>query len=109
MEILTNAPFESLPYIKHAGAIFLGEYSSEPIGDYLAGPNHTLPTGGSARFFSPLGVEHFMKKSSIISFSSNALKEVGESCALLAQCESLNAHAQAVLVRLDDIRKINTK
>ncbi|WP_334082678.1 histidinol dehydrogenase [Helicobacter typhlonius] len=109
LEILTNAPFESLPYIKHAGAIFLGEYSSEPIGDYLAGPNHTLPTGGSARFFSPLGVEHFMKKSSIISFSSNALKEVGESCALLAQCESLNAHAQAVLVRLDDIRKINTK
>ncbi|MCH5313913.1 MAG: histidinol dehydrogenase [Helicobacter sp.] len=105
LEILTSEPFEALPHIKHAGAIFLGEHSSEPIGDYLAGPNHTLPTGGSARFFSPLGVEHFMKRSSIIAFSSAALKEVGESCALLAECESLNAHAQAVLTRLEDVKK----
>lgn len=105
LEILTKAPFEVLPFIKHAGAIFLGEYSSEPIGDYLAGPNHTLPTGGSARFFSPLGVEHFMKRSSIISFSRNALKQMGESCAMLAECESLHAHAQAVLKRLDSIKE----
>ncbi len=104
LEILTKSPFDVLPYIKHAGAIFLGEYSSEPIGDYLAGPNHTLPTGGSARFFSPLGVEHFIKRSSIISFSSNALAEVGEACALLAQCESLSAHAQAVLTRLENVK-----
>ena len=104
LEVLTTTPFDTLPYIKHAGAIFLGEHSSEPIGDYLAGPNHTLPTGGSARFFSPLGVEHFMKKSSITAFSATALEEVGESCALLAQSESLSAHAQAVLTRLDSIK-----
>lgn len=104
LEILTATPFEALPYIKHAGAIFLGEYASEPIGDYLAGPNHTLPTGGSARFFSPLSVENFVKKSSIIAFSAKALKEMGESCARLAQCESLDTHAQAVLARLDSIK-----
>nr|QGT50365.1 histidinol dehydrogenase [uncultured Helicobacter sp.] len=100
LEILTHNAFEHLPYIKHAGAIFIGENSSEPIGDYLAGPNHTLPTGGSARFFSPLGVEHFMKKSSIIAFSSEAIKEKGEFCALLAKTEGLQAHQQAVLERL---------
>ncbi|CAM3288095.1 histidinol dehydrogenase [Helicobacter labetoulli] len=105
LEILTQAPFDVLPYIKHAGAIFLGEYSSEPIGDYLAGPNHTLPTGGSARFFSPLGVEHFTKRSSIISFSAQAIRQMGESCAILAECESLHAHAQAVLKRLDSIKE----
>lgn len=101
LEILTQNPFEYLPHIKHAGAIFIGENSSEPIGDYLAGPNHTLPTGGSARFFSPLGVEHFMKKSSIIAFSSQAIKEKGEFCALLAKAEGLQAHQQAVLARLE--------
>ncbi|RDU60808.1 histidinol dehydrogenase [Helicobacter marmotae] len=106
LEVFTLNPAEVLPYIKHAGAIFLGEYSSEPIGDYLAGPNHTLPTGGSARFFSPLSVEHFVKKSSIIAFSAQALKQVGSSCVALAQCESLDAHAQAVLARLDSM-KIN--
>lgn len=105
LEILTQAPFDVLPHIKHAGAIFLGEYSSEPIGDYLAGPNHTLPTGGSARFFSPLGVEHFTKRSSIISFSAQAIRQMGESCAILAECESLHAHAQAVLKRLDSIKE----
>lgn len=104
LEVLTVEPFEVLPYINNSGAIFLGEYSSEPIGDYLAGPNHTLPTGGSARFFSPLGVEHFMKKSSIIYFSSSALEQTGKSCALLAESESLDAHAQAVLKRLDSIK-----
>lgn len=103
LEVLTARPFDTLAHIKHAGAIFLGEYASEPIGDYLAGPNHTLPTGGSARFFSPLSVEHFVKKSSIIAFSSTAIEEMGESCALLAQTESLDAHAQAVLARLHTI------
>ena len=103
LEILTSNPFENLPYIKHAGAIFLGEHSSEPIGDYLAGPNHTLPTGGSARFFSPLGVEHFVKKSSIIAFSPQGIKELGQPCAVLAQAEGLSAHQQAVLVRLKNL------
>lgn len=104
LEVLTKAPFELLPHIKHAGAIFLGEYASEPIGDYLAGPNHTLPTGGSARFFSPLSVEHFMKKSSIIAFSKQGIKELGEACVALAKCESLDAHANAVLERLKHIK-----
>lgn len=99
LEILTPNPFELLPKIKHAGAIFLGENTPEPIGDYLAGPNHTLPTGGSAKFFSPLGTENFMKKSSIISFSKQALEELGEECAILADLEGLDAHKRAILVR----------
>lgn len=99
LEILTPNPFELLPKIKHAGAIFLGENTPEPIGDYLAGPNHTLPTGGSAKFFSPLGTENFMKKSSIISFSKQALDELGEECAILADLEGLDAHKRAILVR----------
>lgn len=101
LEILTERPFEVMPKIKHAGAIFLGENTPEPIGDYLAGPNHTLPTGGSARFFSPLGVENFMKRSSIISFSKQAIKSLGKDCSLLAHLENLDAHKQAVLARLD--------
>lgn len=99
LEILTPNPFELLPKIKHAGAIFLGESTPEPIGDYLAGPNHTLPTGGSAKFFSPLGTENFMKKSSIISFSKQALEELGGECAILADLEGLDAHKRAILVR----------
>lgn len=105
LEILTQNPFEILPQIKHAGAIFLGENTPEPIGDYLAGPNHTLPTGGSARFFSPLGVENFMKRSSIISFSKQAINTLGQDCALLAHLENLDAHKEAILARL----KINLK
>lgn len=101
LEILTASPFESLPHIRHAGAVFLGEYSSEPMGDYIAGPNHTLPTGGCSRFFSPLSVETFMKKSSVISISKQGFKELGESCVALAQSEGLHAHAQAISERLD--------
>lgn len=100
LEVATMSPFELLPYIKHAGAIFLGHNTPEAIGDYVAGPNHTLPTGGTAKFYSPLGVENFMKKSSIISFSSNAINEIGEECALIANTEGLTAHEQSVRVRL---------
>jgi histidinol dehydrogenase len=101
LEVMTQNPFELLPAIKHAGAIFLGENTPEPIGDYVAGPNHTLPTGGTAKFYSPLNVENFMKKSSIISFSKKAINEIGDECALLADTESLTAHAESVRVRLD--------
>ncbi len=100
LEVMTQSPFELLPKIKHAGAIFLGENTPEPIGDYVAGPNHTLPTGGTAKFYSPLGVENFMKKSSIISFSQNAINEIGEDCALLADTEGLTAHAKSVRIRI---------
>ena len=100
LEVATVSPFELLPYIKHAGAIFLGHNTPEAIGDYVAGPNHTLPTGGTAKFYSPLGVENFMKKSSIISFSSNAIKEIGQECALIANTEGLTAHEESVRVRI---------
>jgi len=100
LEVATNSPFELLPLIKHAGAIFLGHFTPEAIGDYIAGPNHTLPTGGTAKFYSPLGVENFMKKTSIIAFSQNAINEIGEECALIANTEGLTAHEQSVRVRL---------
>jgi len=100
LEIVTSNPFDLLPKIKHAGAIFLGENTPEPIGDYIAGPNHTLPTGGTAKFYSPLNVENFMKKSSIISFSKEAIKEMGKECTLLAHTEGLTAHEKSVLERL---------
>ncbi len=101
LEVMTSNPFELLPKIKHAGAIFLGQNTPEPIGDYIAGPNHTLPTGGTAKFYSPLGVENFMKKSSIISFSQTAIDQIGSQCALLADTEGLTAHAKSVRVRLN--------
>ena len=100
LEVMTESPFDLLPSIKHAGAIFLGKNTPEAIGDYVAGPNHTLPTGGTAKFYSPLGVEIFMKKSSIISFSEQAINEIGEACALIANTEGLTAHEQSVRVRL---------
>ncbi len=100
LEIATDNAFEFLPLIKHAGAIFLGHYTPEAIGDYVAGPNHTLPTGGTAKFYSPLGVENFMKKTSIISFSKKGINEIGEDCALIANTEGLTAHEQSVRVRL---------
>lgn len=102
LEVITKNPFELLSSIKHAGAIFLGENTPEPIGDYIAGPNHTLPTGGTAKFYSPLNVEDFMKKSSIISFSQKAINQIGEECALLADTEGLSAHAESVRVRIQD-------
>jgi len=101
LEVATLSPFELLPFIKHAGAIFLGHNTPEAIGDYVAGPNHTLPTGGTAKFYSPLGVENFMKKTSIISFSHKAINEIGEECALIANTEGLTAHEQSVRVRLN--------
>jgi histidinol dehydrogenase len=100
LEVVTVNPFELLPSIKHAGAIFLGPNTPEAIGDYVAGPNHTLPTGGTSKFYSPLGVENFMKKSSIISFSADAINEIGEACAIMANTEGLTAHEQSVRVRL---------
>ncbi len=100
LEVVTQNPWELLPSIKHAGAIFLGRNTPEAIGDYVAGPNHTLPTGGTAKFYSPLGVENFMKKSSIIAFSQKGINEIGESCAILANTEGLTAHEQSVRVRL---------
>ena len=105
LEVATANPFELLPYIKHAGAIFLGHNTPEAIGDYIAGPNHTLPTGGTAKFYSPLGVEHFMKKSSIISFSENAINEIGEECAIIAHTEGLTAHEESVRVRLESSKQ----
>ncbi|MDD5399796.1 MAG: histidinol dehydrogenase [Sulfurimonas sp.] len=103
LEVATLSPFELLPLIKHAGAIFLGHNTPEAVGDYVAGPNHTLPTGGTAKFYSPLGVENFMKKTSIISFSSKAINEVGEECALIAKTEGLTAHELSVRVRLNRV------
>lgn len=100
LEVMTEQPFDLLPHIRHAGAIFMGRYTPEPIGDYIAGPNHTLPTGGTAKFYSPLGVENFLKKSSIISISKEGMSEIGEACALLAKTEGLGAHAASVLERL---------
>ncbi len=100
LEVVTLNPFELLPSIKHAGAIFLGPNTPEAIGDYVAGPNHTLPTGGTAKFYSPLGVENFMKKSSIIAFSQAGINEIGEACALIANTEGLTAHEQSVRTRL---------
>lgn len=101
LEVATDNPFELLSDIKHAGAIFLGHNTPEAIGDYVAGPNHTLPTGGTAKFYSPLSTENFMKKSSIISFSKKAINEIGEACALIAQTEGLTAHEQSVRVRMN--------
>ena len=103
LEILTKNPFELLPKIKNAGAIFLGENTPEPIGDYIAGPNHTLPTGGTAKFYSPLSVEHFLKKSSIISFSCQAMRNIGEAAAILAHTEGLEAHAKSIEERLKKV------
>jgi len=100
LEIVTEHPFDLLPRIRHAGAIFMGPYTPEPIGDYIAGPNHTLPTGGTAKFYSPLGVENFLKRSSIISMSKQGMDEIGEACALLAHTEGLGAHEASVRVRL---------
>lgn len=101
LEVITKNPMDLLSKIKHAGAIFLGENTPEPIGDYMAGPNHTLPTGGTAKFYSPLSVEHFLKKSSIISMSKEGINELGRACALIAHTEGLTAHEASVLIRLD--------
>ncbi len=101
LEILTADPYQVMTKIRNAGAIFLGEYSSEPLGDYFAGPNHILPTNGTAKFFSPLNVDDFMKKTSIISYSREALEKVHEDIELFAKSEGLTAHANSIKVRFE--------
>ena len=101
LEILTANPFDTMTKVRNAGAIFLGEYSSEPLGDYYAGPNHVLPTNGTAKFFSPLNVDDYVKKSSIISYSREALEKVHEDIELFAQKEGLTAHANSIHVRFE--------
>lgn len=102
LEILTANPFETMMKIKNAGAIFLGEYASEPLGDYFAGPNHVLPTNGTAKFFSPLSVDDFIKKSSIISYSREALAPIYKDIVQFATSEQLTAHANSIKVRFED-------
>ena len=102
LELVTKNPFEVMTKIRNAGAIFIGEYSSEPLGDYFAGPNHVLPTNGTAKFFSPLGVDDFIKKSSIISYSREALEPVYKDIVQFAECEKLTAHANTIRVRFEE-------
>ncbi len=102
LEILTKDPYEIMAKIQNAGAIFLGAYSSEPLGDYFAGPNHILPTNGTAKFFSPLNVDDFMKKTSIISYSREALEKVHKDIEIFAESEGLTAHANSIKVRFED-------
>ncbi len=102
LEIVTKDPFTVMTKIRNAGAIFLGTYSSEPLGDYFAGPNHVLPTNGTAKFFSPLSVDDFVKKSSIISYSREALEPIYKDIVQFAECEKLTAHANSIRVRFED-------
>ena len=101
LEIVTKNPFDTMTRVKNAGAIFLGEYSSEPLGDYFAGPNHVLPTNGTAKFFSPLSVDDFIKKSSIISYSKEALDSIHNDIENFANAEHLTAHANSIHVRFE--------
>lgn len=101
LEIVTRDPFQVMTKIRNAGAIFIGEYSSEPLGDYFAGPNHILPTNGTAKFFSPLSVDDFVKKSSIVYYSREALEEVHEDIIRFAKAEQLTAHANSIQVRFE--------
>lgn len=102
LEIVTKHPFDIMTKIRNAGAIFLGEYSSEPLGDYFAGPNHVLPTNGTAKFFSALSVDDFIKKSSIISYSREALQPIYKDIMQFAECEQLTAHANSIKVRFEE-------
>jgi len=100
LELAVRDPFAILPKIKNAGAIFMGHFTPEAAGDYLAGPNHTLPTGGTARFFSPLSVDDFVKKSSIVYFSEAGLNRLGNDIVRIAELEGLEAHGKSVSIRL---------
>jgi histidinol dehydrogenase len=102
LEIITKDPRSMLPKIRNAGAIFLGEYSPEPLGDYMAGPSHVLPTSGTARFFSPLSVDSFLKKTSVIEYSRDALAQEAQQIITFAKSESLTAHAESIRVRFDN-------
>jgi len=104
LEIATNDAMELARQIRHAGAIFIGHFTPEAMGDYLAGPNHTLPTGGSARFYSPLGVENFMKRTSLISLNAKGISELANACMKLADAEGLGAHKRSVAVRLEALK-----
>ena len=103
LELAVEEPWEMLEMIRHAGAIFLGHSTPEAVGDYLAGPNHTLPTSGAARYASPLGVETFMKHSSIIQFSPEALREVSGAIAALTEAEGLPSHGDSVRLRIEGV------
>ena len=102
LEIQTKDPYDVMTKIRNAGAIFIGEYSSEPLGDYFAGPNHVLPTNGTAKFFSPLSVDDFIKKSSIISYSRDALEKIHKDIEYFAEAEKLTAHANSIRVRFEE-------
>ena len=105
LELLVEDPFSWVGKVQNAGSIFLGQYAPEPVGDYLAGPNHVLPTGGTARFYSGLNLDTFIKKSTVISFSKNTLERLGEHVIRLAEVEGLDAHANAVRLRLDTLKR----
>jgi histidinol dehydrogenase len=100
LEVMTENPFEILPWIRNAGAVFLGEHSPVPIGDYIAGPNHILPTGGAAKFSSPLGVDDFLKRTNFIAYTEAGLKEVGAKVERLAEIEGFEAHAGSIRIRI---------
>ena len=102
LELMVENPFEVMTKIRNAGAIFLGPYSSEPLGDYFAGPNHILPTNGTAKFFSPLSVDDFVKKSSVVYYSREALAAIHEDIIAFAQAEQLTAHANSIAVRFEE-------
>ncbi|MCK5427584.1 MAG: histidinol dehydrogenase, partial [Thermodesulfovibrionia bacterium] len=104
LEIMTRMPARFLPRIKNAGAIFLGEWTPEPLGDYSAGPNHTLPTGGTARFSSPLGVYDFIKRSSLINFKKESFRNLAKNVEIFANTEGLEAHSRTVSIRMESIR-----
>jgi histidinol dehydrogenase len=101
LELHVDDPWQTMTRIRHAGAIFLGEYSSEPVGDYMAGPNHVLPTGGTARHASALGVDDFIRTQSVLSYTEERLRETGEQIVTLAEAEELQAHADAIRERLN--------
>lgn len=101
LEVLTENPFDLLPMIRNAGAIFLGPWTPESLGDYAAGPNHTLPTGGTARFFSPLGVYDFVKRSSLLSFSRDGFMKLAKTVMTLSEIEGLSAHGNTIRVRYE--------
>ena len=104
LELQINEPFEHIGQIRNAGAVFLGHYTPEPMGDYMAGPNHVLPTAGTARFASALSVDHFLKKTSIIHYSKRAFKKEAADVIRLAELEGLDAHARSIKIRTEKIR-----
>jgi histidinol dehydrogenase len=105
LELIIQHPFDHLDQLRHAGAVFIGPYTPEPVGDYVAGPNHVLPTSGTARFSSALSVTHFLKKTSLIRYSADAFKREAPDIIRLAETEGLGAHANSIRMRLDKMKK----